>query len=120
VVERPTPWREELTEKLGAFRPVVIAAVYDELRRLEGQQGRVSKYAGLVKSMIGDGHFGPEDRDHEDAAGDTAGTNVDDELVSTALSTGAAVATLDGELIASLRANKVPVVSLRAGRVVLV
>ena len=112
VVEHPTRWREDLLEKIGKFEPVVILPVYDELANLSAGRTRARRYAALAKELVDRGDF---------LLVEARGTRTaDDELVSLALEGNAAVATLDRELAAQLRAAHVPVVGLRKGRVSLV
>ncbi|MDG6925580.1 MAG: hypothetical protein JRN09_03410 [Nitrososphaerota archaeon] len=109
VMERPTPWREDMLERLGSFDAVVIDTVYDELVRLSRGNGRAARYASVAKDMVDRGEL-----KLEKAVGSGS---ADDELVSLALGDDAFVATLDGELIRQLKASNVRVVSLSGGRV---
>ncbi len=109
VMERPTPWREDMLERLGSFDAVVIDAVYDELVRLSQTGGRAARYASVAKDMVDRGEL-----KLEKAVGSGS---ADDELVSLALGDDAFVATLDKELIRQLKASSVRVVSLSGGRV---
>jgi rRNA-processing protein FCF1 len=109
IMERPTPWSEDIAEKVGAFTPVVLSSVRDELKRLSAKKDKKGRYAGLVLELLEQGTFSLE----LDGKG-----KPDDEIVSFALSQRAAVATIDSELAARLRASRVqPVVTLRGGRV---
>jgi rRNA-processing protein FCF1 len=108
VMERPTPWREDITDKVGGFQALVIRPVYDELVRLSGSKNRASRYASLAKEMVDRGEIGLQEP--------TGHGMADDELISLALDEGALVATLDGELIRQLKAVHVRVVTLSGGR----
>jgi rRNA-processing protein FCF1 len=109
VMERPTPWREDMLEKLGGFDAIVIDTVYDELVRLSESRNRASRYASVAKGMVDRGELRLEK-----AVGNGS---ADDELMSLALGGDALVATLDRELIRQLKASNVRVVSLSGGRV---
>jgi rRNA-processing protein FCF1 len=109
VMERPTPWSEDILEKVGAFTPVVLASVRNELARLAAKGDKRGRFAALALSLIDEGVFFLE----PDGKG-----KPDDEIISFALREGAAVATLDSELAQRLRASRVsPVITLSAGRV---
>ena len=108
VMERPTPWKEDITERLGAFSPVVLASVRAELERLSVNADKRARFASLALELV-DGVFAIE----QDGRG-----SPDDEIVSFALRERAAVATIDSELAKRLRASHVtPVITLRSGRV---
>lgn len=111
AMERPTPWQHDIVGYLGRIDGVVLQPVRAELERLAGAGGRQSSYARLALELIDRGALRFE------ASGRG---RADDELVSQALRDGAAVATIDGNLIRQLRASHVEVVSLRSGRVALV
>ena len=108
VVARPTAWREDMTEKLGGFEPVVLDCVLAEMDSLSAGRGRRSRSAAVAKGI---------------ASGfrvvKSGGGDVDDEIASYALSNAAAVATLDRGLISTLKARGVRIITLRAGRVAL-
>jgi rRNA-processing protein FCF1 len=109
VMERPTPWSQDILEKLGAFTPVVLSSVRDELARLAGKGDKTGRYASLALGLIENGSFSLE----PDGRG-----KPDDEIISFALREGAAVATIDSELAERLRASRVgTVITLRGGRV---
>jgi len=109
ILERPTPWREDILEKLGAFTPVVLLSVRDELARLASKGEKKGRYADLALGLLQNGTFSLE----ADGSG-----KPDDEIVSFALREGAAVATIDSELVERLRALRVEtVITLRGGRV---
>jgi len=109
VSENPTEWREGIGGLIGSFEPVLLDCVKEELVAISASQG---KKAGLAKVAL------------QLAAGFMPGpcgrAKVDDELVSAALGSGAAVATVDRTLTATLRAAHVDVVGLSSGRVRLV
>ncbi len=106
VVERPTTWFEDMTELLGALEPVTLDCVLAEMDRLSVGQGRRGRYASLAKQLASKFQVAKAGR-----------AGVDEEIVSYALANGAAVATLDRELIGALKGLRVKVVTLRAGRV---
>ena len=109
VMERPTPWSEDILEKVGAFTPVVLSSVRDELERLAAKADKRSRFAALALALVDGGAFSLE----PDGKG-----KPDDEIISFALREGAAVATLDSELAKRLRASRVQtVITLRGGRV---
>lgn len=108
VVRRPTTWHGDLTEELGRIEPVALECVMAEMERLSAGHGRRAKDALLAKRL---------------AAGfqvvGCGGGSVDDEILSYAKSSGAVVATLDRELIRSLRLLGVRVATLRRNRATL-
>ena len=108
VVERPTTWFEDIVDLAGKFEPVLLDCVRAELEKLaEGQEkkSRVARVSLELASKFKGGACG--------------NGSADDEIVSAALSTKAVVATVDGDLIRSLKAVRVRVVSLSSGRVAL-
>jgi rRNA-processing protein FCF1 len=107
-MEHPTPWQEDILEKVGRFEGVVIGPVYGELKRLDERRGRQSGFARLALGLVEGGAL------RLDASG---GVRADEELVSYALREGAAVATIDGALIKQLEASHIEVLSLSGGRV---
>ena len=107
VVERPTTWFEDLTEKIGRFDPVALDCVSAELGRLESRDGKKSRVARVALELARDFKQGK--------CGDG---KVDDEILSAALGRGASVATADRRLAMTLRKVHVRVVELRSGRVV--
>jgi rRNA-processing protein FCF1 len=109
VMERPTPWSEDILEKVGAFTPVVLSSVREELARLAAKGDKRGRFAALALGLVDDRTFSLE----PDGKG-----KPDDEIISFALREGAAVATLDSELARRLRASRVrTVITLRGGRV---
>ena len=109
VMERPTPWNEDILEKVGAFTPVVLSSVRDELARLAAEGEKRGRFAALALSLLEEGTFSLE----QDGRG-----KPDDEIISFALRERAAVATIDSELAERLRASHVQtVITLRGGRV---
>lgn len=109
VMERPTSWREDISETVGSYTPIMLTSVRDELSRLASRRDRRGTFAALALSQLEEGGFSLE----KDSGG-----RPDDEIVSFALREGAAVATIDSELARALRAARVsPVVTLRSGRV---
>lgn len=109
VMQRPTPWAEDITEKLGGFSPVVLASVRRELEGLARRGDKRGRFAALGLELLDTGKL--------ESVPDGGGSP-DDEIISFALREGAAVATIDGELAEMLRASRVAgVVTLREGRV---
>jgi len=109
VMERPTPWSQDIQEKVGAFTPVVLSSVRDELARLAAKGDKKGRYAALALTLVERGAFSLE----PDGKG-----KPDDEIISFALREGAAVATIDHELAERLRASRVAkLITLRRGRV---
>ncbi len=106
VAEHPTTWYEDMTAMLGKFQPVILDCVEKELERLSSRQGKKGRLAALALELgIG---FPVEP---------CGGAKVDDEIASAALSDGAAVATVDGELSKTMKALGIRVIGLRSGRV---
>jgi len=94
---------------VGAFTPVVLSSVRDELRRLAAKGDKKGRFAALVLTLLEQGTFSLE----PDGKGEP-----DDEIISFALREGAAVATIDSELAQRLRASGIQtVITLRTGRV---
>ena len=109
VMEHPTSWNEDIVMKVGAFTPVVLSSVRDELARLSAKGDRKGRFAALALGLLEQGTFSLE----PDGRG-----RPDDEIISFALREGAAVATIDSELAERLRASRVhTVIMLRGGRV---
>ena len=109
VVENPTTWFEDMTELLGKFRPATLDCVLAELRSLARGTTRRSRYAELALQL---------GKKFDSVSSGSA--DVDGEIVSYALSHNATVATIDRELIRSLRELGIKVVTLRRRRVALV
>ncbi|QQG49324.1 MAG: hypothetical protein HY247_03165 [archaeon] len=107
VMERPTTWYEDLGTILGKVEPVMLDCVREELLKISNGEGKRARFASLALEVSRG--FAPLP---------CGGAEVDDEIVSAALSHGAAVATVDGTLIQSLRSAKVKVMSLGGGRVI--
>jgi len=109
VMEAPTPWEEDIAGLVGAFDPVLLTSVRSELERLASKGDKKGKFAALALELVAEGRFKVEP---------DAGGKPDDEIISFALRTAAAVATIDSELVERLRASKVSsVITLRQGRV---
>ena len=109
VMQRPTPWMEDITDSIGAFIPVVLTSVRDELALLAAKGDKTGKFAALALELLELGRFSLV----QDGRG-----KPDDEMISFALSEGAVVATVDSELAERLRASKVrTVITLHGGRV---
>jgi rRNA-processing protein FCF1 len=106
LAETPTRWSEDIADALGSFDPVILVCVRDELEELARAGGGRSRLARVALSMSA-----------EFEGMECGGAEVDDEIVSAAVTLRAAVATLDEDLMRTLRASRVVVVSLRGGRV---
>jgi rRNA-processing protein FCF1 len=108
VVDRPTTWFEDITEKIGRFEPVALECVLAELGRLASGDGRKGRMARIALELAKGFSRAP-----------CGGARPDEEIVSAALTMNATVATADRELVQLLRTRKVRVVGLRSGRVAL-
>jgi rRNA-processing protein FCF1 len=106
VVEEPTTWYEDIIEKVGKFEPILPDCVRDELERLAAAQDKKARAARVSLDLVS-----------KFARRPCGSGNVDDEIVSVALSEKALVATIDSELARSLKALHVRLISLRSGRV---
>jgi rRNA-processing protein FCF1 len=106
VVERPTSWGADIQELIGKYDPVLLSCVKAELARLASGRGKKAKQAKVALALAG-----------AFRAATCGKGRVDDEIVSSALSEGAAVATVDWELSQALAASHVRVISLRRGRI---
>lgn len=105
VAERPTPWQEDIAAFMGGFEPVILSCVKVELERRGSGRGKRSRFARLALEF--------SQGFKVEKCGDAS---VDDEIASAAQSQNAAVATVDRELIRTLRSLGVQVVSLRSWR----
>jgi rRNA-processing protein FCF1 len=108
VVERPTTWYEDIQEKMGRFKPVMLDAVEEELAGLARKGGKRGRHAALA-SELGAGFL--------KVKGVRGGGSTDDAILSWAASNNAAVATIDGKMLEYLRAARIRSVTLRSGRV---
>ncbi|MDA4125834.1 MAG: twitching motility protein PilT [Thaumarchaeota archaeon] len=108
VAENPTTWFQDIVAGLGSFEPILPACVRDELSKLASGRGKRAREARVALDLASNFASIP--------CGKAA---VDDEIVSAALTKGALVATTDADLVLSLRAAHLKVVSLRSGRVAL-
>ena len=106
VVEKPTTWFEDITESLGRFDPVVLDCVLAELRRLGSGDGKKARVARVALELT-----------RGFKVGKCGGGNADDEIVSAALQSKAAVATGDRQLARTLEKVHVRIIELRSGRV---
>ena len=109
VTEEPTSWYEDMSELVGKFEPMILECVQTELEALSRGRGRRARRASLAISLSNG--FRTEK---------SGKASVDDEIISFAQSNKAVVATLDGELIRTLRSLGIVGVTLRRGRVSLV
>lgn len=106
VVERPTTWFEDMTLELGSFQPVALDCVLEELGKISAREGARSKVARVAGELA---------ESFKKARGE--GGRVDDCVVDYARKSGAAVATVDGEMIKTLKRLKLKAVTLRKGRI---
>jgi rRNA-processing protein FCF1 len=109
VSENPTEWEADIASLVGGFEPVLLDCVKGELVTISAGSGKKARLAKIALQLAADFSPGPCGR-----------AKVDDEIVSTALGCGAAVATADRALSATLRAVHLDVVGLSSGRVRLV
>ena len=108
VVENPTTWFEDMVDGLGKFEPVIPECVKSELEKLARGQGRKSRWARVSLGLAAGFRTFP-----------CGWANVDDEIMSAALSRGAWVATTDSALMRTLKSAHTRVVTLHRGRVAL-
>jgi len=106
VVEHPTTWFEDISGIVGKVDASVLDCTVGELKRLAEKQLKRSRAAALALDLAGD--FAVEK---------SGSGKVDDEIVSYSLARGCLVATVDGDLVRTLRARKVRVIGLKGGRV---
>jgi rRNA-processing protein FCF1 len=109
VAEHPTTWFEDMVDALGKVEPVALDCVRKELEDLSSREGGRSRFAAVALDLARKFTTAP-----------CGEASVDDEIVSAALSAGAAVATTDRDLIRTLRSSHVRVATLAGGRVSLV
>jgi rRNA-processing protein FCF1 len=107
VVEKPATWYEDIQEKLGEFKPVMLDRVAGELDDLANRGGKRGRFAVLAKEL---GESFMKVRGEK-------GGSPDDEILSWAASNDAFVATLDTRMLEHLRASRMRYVTLRRGRV---
>ncbi len=105
VAERPTTWVEDITEIVGKFEPVILDCVKSELKTMAASNKKKSRYASVAL------HLSAGFRTRRCGEG-----SVDDEILSTAISEKAVVATLDAGMNRRLRLKGNGVISLRGGR----
>lgn len=108
VVDNPTTWFEDIVDAVGSFEPVLLDCVRDELTKMADGQGSKARFARVSLDLASKFSHLPCGK-----------SKVDDEIVSAALSAKALVATTDAELVRSLKASHIRVISLRRGRVAL-
>ncbi len=108
IMEHPTTWFEDIIEGVGSFKPTVLDVVQQELAKVSKGTGKRSRFAALALELSSN-FTAAKARSNR---GDT-----DDELISYAKEKKAMVATIDGELMERLAALKVPIITLRKGRV---
>jgi rRNA-processing protein FCF1 len=108
VAERPTDWLGDITDIFGKVEPVILECVKAELEGLSAGRGKKASLARLAIELARGFSVEP-----------CGGANVDDEVVSSALRSGAAVATVDRSMAETLLGLRVDAVGLRSGRVAL-
>jgi rRNA-processing protein FCF1 len=108
VMESPTPWQDDITQAVGAHSFVVLQSVRAELERIAMEGTRRARFASLGLDVV----LRLGVRVQPDKGG-----KPDDEMISFALVDRAAVATVDAELVARLRAVGLKTITLRGGRV---
>ena len=108
VSDMPTTWREDITEAIGRFDPVLPDCVIEEMERLASRRPSGSRLARVALELGQKFDRVP-----------CGGARVDDEIASLALEMGAKVATMDSQLAKSLKSLHVGVISLKSGRVFL-
>jgi len=108
VMERPTPWQDDITQAMGAHSFVLLQSVKAELERISMEGSRRARFASLALELVR--RWGIPIRPDK-------GGKPDDEMISFALIDRAAVATTDSELISRLRALGLKTITLRDGRV---
>jgi rRNA-processing protein FCF1 len=106
VAESPTPWLEDISLLVGGFDPLMLECVRKELLKIASQKGKRSKVATLALRLSREFRIVP-----------CGPGPVDDEIASAAVAGGSLVATVDRELIHTLKALKVGIIRLRSGRV---
>jgi rRNA-processing protein FCF1 len=106
VVENPTTWFEDIVEEVGKFEPILLDCVRRELEELARGEGKKALLARVSLELAAEFKDAP-----------CGGAKVDDEIMSSAKTWSAMVATSDSELADSLRGSHVRVISLRARRV---
>jgi rRNA-processing protein FCF1 len=106
LVETPTTWLEDMIDRVGKLEPVLLECVGEELQRLASGKGEKSRTARVALDLSTQFDRLP-----------CGGARVDDEIISTASSEGALVATTDSELARAAKAAHLRVISLRKGRV---
>jgi rRNA-processing protein FCF1 len=109
VIEHPTTWHEDITECIGSFEPIILDCVRAELEALSRGRGKRARHASLA-GILAKGF----------RASGCGQASVDNEIVSFAKSNKAVVATVDRELIRTIRSLGLTGVTLRRGRVALV
>lgn len=108
TIEHPTTWFEDITDSVGKVGPAVLECTIKELEKIAEKQLKRSRTATLAIELA------------KDFAVEKSGSGkVDDEIVSFALEKRCVVATVDRELIRTLKARRVRVLGLRSGRVAL-
>ena len=107
LAKKPSFFLDELSSKLGGERPVVPEPVMEELRgltRSRGTKGREARLALTYASGLRTMRYSGE---------------ADDALVALAAGKDTVVATLDGNLISTLRRSGVAVATVRGDHLLL-
>ena len=108
IMEHPTTWYEDILESIGSFKPTVLDVVQRELAMVSKGRGKRSRFAALALELSSN---------FTTAKTRSSNGKPDDELISYAKEKRAMVATIYGKLIERLAALRVPVITLRQGRV---
>lgn len=108
IMEHPTTWYEDILERVGSFKPTVLDVVQQELARVSKGSGKRSRFAALALELSSN---------FTTVKARSKTGKADDELISYAKEKRAMVATIDGELMERLAALKIPIITLRKGRV---
>lgn len=108
IAEAPTTWNEDIAERMGSFEPVVLDRVKYELRGIaQGSSVKRARFAVVAAQLAADFRVERASR----------GGDVDDEVISYAAEHGAAIATMDSDLIERAKALHIRVVTLSGRRV---
>lgn len=107
VAEHHTSWFEDITEDIGKLEPVALECILTELEHLTSRGGKKGRAALVAIELSRGFQRAPCGR-----------ARPDEEIISAALTMGAAVATADRELTQSLMARHIKVFGLRSGRVI--
>lgn len=108
LIEHPTTWYEDMTEKVGKFEPVLPDCVGNELKRLASTKRRRARGASLALELA-------RTFTKSKCSADTA----DRELVERARDPETLVATVDKEILRGVKLSGRKAVTLHRGRIAL-